>query len=401
MAEERMLCPLSHSPLLHLPLRQAEEEHFQGRALRAPTATTYRPLGPTPSVLVRQDGGGAYPVKAGIPVLLAPEMLVPAPDEVSIDISQPQYAEAYEEMAFYTAEGMERLEDVGRSSSGRNLSRIMAAGDRAAACFPEDWVTWIDAKYELAAQLDAYRFLRPAGSTVMQVGGNGLHALKFLLAGARTAWLVSPMIGELRYAKALATHCGVAHRFRCVAAVAEELPFGEAVFDAVYAQGSVHHWVTRLAIPECHRVLKPGGRFAAVEPWRAPLYGLGTGLLGKRQRDIHCVVLTSERVKPFLEEFHRADIEHHWPLSRYALIGLSKLGIKLRKETVWHIGRFDDRIASRWAKLRDTGSSVAIMARKSDVRSLADKEPRQRRPLPGTPEDPCPRDTPRGRPARR
>lgn len=375
MAEERLICPLSHSPLVHLPLERAQEEHLQGRALRAPTATTYRPLGPTPSVLVREDGGGAYPIEDGIPVLLAPEMLVPAPGHFSVDISRPQYAEAYEEMAFYTAEGLERLADVGRSSSGQDLSRIMAAGEEAVARFPEDWMTWIDAKYELAAQLDAYRFLRPAGGTVMQLGGDGLHALKFLLAGAPRAWLVSPMIGELRFARALAAHCGVADRFHCVAAVAEELPFGEAAFERVYAQGSVHHWVTGLAIPECHRVLKPGGRFAAVEPWRAPLYGLGTGLLGKRQRDVRCVVLTPDRVQPLLEEFDQVDVEHHWPLSRYALIGLAKLGIKLRRETVWHIGRFDDRIACRWPSLRDTGSSVAIMARKSSLPSLAGEDP--------------------------
>lgn len=366
MAAERMICPQSHSPLRHLSLERAQAEFFQGRVLNAPAATTYRPLGPTPSVLVREDGAGAYPVQDEIPVLLAPEMLVPAPERHSVDVRLPQYAEAYEEMQFYTDEGMERLKNVGCSSAGRDLSRVMAADSETLARFPEDWRTWIDAKYELSAQFGAYRFLSPiCGATIMQVGGSGLHALKFLLAGATRAWLVSPMIGELRFARALASYCGVAERLHCVAAVAEELPFGEGLFDAVYAQGSVHHWVTSLAVPECHRVLKPGGRFAAVEPWRAPLYGFGTGLLGKRQRDVHCVVLTRDRVQPFLEEFDEVDIAHHWPLSRYVMIGLSKLGIKFRRETIWRIGQLDDRLTSRWAKLRDTGSSVAIMARKA------------------------------------
>src|SRR5574338_619544 len=45
------------------------------------------------------------------------------------------------------------------------------------------------------------------------------------------------------------------------------------------------------ALRECARVLAPEGRFAAVEPWRGPLYGIGTALLGKRDRRVRCVVL--------------------------------------------------------------------------------------------------------------
>ncbi len=42
------------------------------------------------------------------------------------------------------------------------------------------------------------------GARVLQVGGSGLHAVKFLLAGAAETWLVSPVHGELIFGRALA-----------------------------------------------------------------------------------------------------------------------------------------------------------------------------------------------------
>ncbi len=41
---------------------------------------------------------------------------------------------------------------------------------------------------------------------------------------------------------------------------------------------------TEVAMPEIARVLKPGGKFACNDPWRAPLYGIGTKILGKREK---------------------------------------------------------------------------------------------------------------------
>ncbi len=41
--------------------------------------------------------------------------------------------------------------------------------------------------------------------------------------------------------------------------------------------------MTEMAAAECGRVLSPGGKLAAVEPWRASLYAIGTKLFGKRE----------------------------------------------------------------------------------------------------------------------
>ncbi len=172
------------------------------------------------------------------------------------------------------------------------------------------------------------------------------------------------------------THVGVAERFHVVAGLAEELPFEAESFDAIYSQGCVHHWVTRVAMPECHRVLRPGGRFAAVEPWRAPFYEIGTKLFGKRQRDVHCVVLTPDRVEPYIERFHEPKINHHWSLSRYPLIALDKLGLRLSRGAVWRIGAVDDALASRFPRLRDAGSSVAILRHESRPSTLPLSWPR-------------------------
>jgi SAM-dependent methyltransferase len=356
-----LVCPITGAPLLWMELDRAQQTVFAGRSLRSPSARGYDPVGPTTEVLVREDGAGAYPVVGGIPVLMAPEMLVPEGRHHEVDVTEPRYAEAYEEMAFYTDEGARFVDDASSSGAAENLRRILDRGPETS--FAEDWQVWIDAKYEMAAQLEAYRHLRPVlAGRVLQVGGSGLHVLKFLLAGAAEGWLVSPMLGEIQFARALARTFDLEDRLHCVAALAEELPFRDEVFDAIFAQGSVHHWVTELAFPECRRVLRTGGRFAAVEPWRAPFYGLGTKVLGKRNPEVHCVVLSQERVEPFLGTFQRAEVVHHWALSRYPLIALSKLGLSVKRETVWRIGGVDDAVTARWPRVRDQGSSVALMA---------------------------------------
>lgn len=356
-----LVCPETQIGLRRIGLAEAEE--FCGSRLRAPVALGYTPVGRTPEVMVREDRAGAYPIQSNVPVLLAPEWLA-AGDGIPSDVNirDAQYAEAYEEMEHYSDAAAEDAETVADSLAATDLGRLMGLSRAQREEFPEPRELWLDAKYEMAAQRDAFDHLKPVdGASALQVGGRGLHAVKFLLAGAEQAWVVSPMVGEMLFAKALARHCGVEDRLHCVAAIAEKMPFQDQSFDIIYSQGCVHHWVIDLALPECSRVLRPGGRFAAVEPWRGPFYGIGTRVLGKRDTKVRCEVLTPARIGSHLNCLDAVQVRHHGTLTRYPLLGLWKFGVNFSRSAVWTIGRLDDSLSSQFPSLAAAGSSVAIL----------------------------------------
>lgn len=313
--------------------------------------------------MLRTDGRRAYPVVGGVPVLIAPEALAPKGDVEQFDLSAPQYAEAYEEMAYYNRIARERAACVEASPQATLLGRARAAPESERKSFPEPRSTWIDTLFDAAAQFDAYCHLASlaAGGSVLQLGGAGLHAVKFLLAGADEALLLSPMIGELEFARELARHFGVAARLRLVSGVGEEIPLADSALDAVYCGGCLHHMETDRAFGEIARILRPGGRFAAVEPWRAPLYRLGTRVFGKRE-PVHCRPLTAERCASLTTYFTAGRLIHHGALSRYAMIGFSRIGLTFPRSLVETLTRADDRLSSVIPRVRDAGSSVAVLA---------------------------------------
>jgi hypothetical protein len=119
--------------------------------------------------------------------------------------------------------------------------------------------------------------------------------------------------------------------------------------------------VTELAFPELARVLGPSGALAAIEPWRGPGYRLGTKVFGKRE-PVNCQPMTRARVAPLHEAFDRAEVIHHGALSRYAMIALWKLGVSVPVRAARRVTSIDDALASLVPALRQTGSSVAIIA---------------------------------------
>jgi len=323
-----------------------------------------KPRGRTETVLLREDLKCAYPVVDGIPVLLAPEMLTAAADRGTFDLRDPRYAEAYEEMEYYDQVATEDAARILESTAWQSVSRVMRGGEVARRQFPLPREVWIDAVYDCASQWDAYRHLAPMeGKRVMQLGGKGIHAVKHLIAGATEAWVVAPMVGEMRCALTLAAAAGVADRLRCAVAVAEELPLESGSIDAIFSAGCLHHMTTDLALPEVARVLAPGGRFAAIEPWRAPLYAIGTKLLGKREPAVYCRPLTRERLAPLRHSFAWSEVVHHGALTRYPLLALSKFGIASNLAVVWQSNQVDDAICGA-VGLRRLGSSVAVLGTK-------------------------------------
>jgi uncharacterized protein YbaR (Trm112 family)/SAM-dependent methyltransferase len=352
---ELLVCPITRRSLVEVDRQLVFDALGANIGRLAANRATVSREQVTDKALLRSDGRGAYPVVEGIPILLAPEMLVSIGDAESIDTDQDPYREAYEEMDFYNAEAARANSDVSNSDAYQMVSPALNAGSFSG---PD----WLDAMYDKASQADAYEFMSPMKDMkALQLGGSGIHAVKFLLAGASESWLLTPMLGEAMLARDLAAAFGVEAGFRSVIGIAEEIPLHDASFDRVYSGGCIHHTITQRAFPEIRRVLRPGGKFAAIEPWRAPMYRVGTKVFGKRERGVKCRPMEQDRVRPLFNTFDSATVTHHGTFTRYPLIALGKLGIRPRSETVDRITRFDDKLASK-SSLRRYGSSVALLA---------------------------------------
>lgn len=363
-----VVCPETRQRLTPVPLAEAVARI--GGAGLVPRVSTGSPaFGPTPTVLLRDDDRCAYPVVDGMPVLLIPEQLVAeqaAASVAPVDLADPRYAEAYDEMAHYNEVARQQADRIEVAQGAAGLARVVALGPLGRQAFPRPRRAWVDATYESVAQAEAFDHLAPmTGATVLQLGGKGIHAVRFLLAGAAEAWVLSPMVEELAHGQALARHLGVEEGYRAAAGVAEEMPFPDETFDAIYSDSCVHHMVTELAAGECHRILRPGGRFAATEPWRAPFYDWGIKVFGKREKEVSCRPMTAERAAPFLSAFEEASVLHHGLLTRYPLLALAQLGVELRPSVVYGATRMDDACCSIVPRIRQMGSSTAILARRS------------------------------------
>jgi SAM-dependent methyltransferase len=175
---------------------------------------------------------------------------------------------------------------------------------------------------------------------------------------------MTPMLGEVYCSIALAKEAGVFEGLRCVVGVAEEIPVADGYFDAVYSGGCVHHMTTELAMPEIARVLKNGGKFSSMDPWRAPLYAIGTKILGKREVNVFCRPLTKARVEPIYSAFSEAKKEQYGTLTRYPALALGKFGLNVSFGTMWRLYSIDDAVCSCIPGMRGFGSSVALFGTK-------------------------------------
>ena len=369
-----LTCPETRLPLRALELATAESA-LGGSLIAARASEQFTeqqvPFGPTAQVMVRADNRCAYPIVNGVPVLLVPEMLIASTNPHgmprSFDLSDPRYAEAYEEMAFYNQVAEKQAGDIEHSEIAKTRAPLIGISDAERATFPQPAEKWLDAPYDAQAQMDGYLHIAPiAGKRVLQVGGSGSHAVKLLVAGAAEAWLITPMHGETSVALALARLHGVEAGMRCVVGVAEQIPFADSTFDALFSGGCMHHTVTDVALPECARVLRPGGKFAAFEPWKAPLYSIGTRIFGKRETEVYCKPFTQARANPLFTTFSNAQMVHHGAFTRYPLLAMSKLGIRLQLPTIYGIVHADDVVTSKVIPpLRKWGSSISLLGTRS------------------------------------
>jgi len=362
--EALFICPQSKLPLRPMPLDAARQA--MGTAELIPrTNAEPAPFGVTPMLMVRADNACAYPIVDGIPILLAPEQITPEDRPQSFNLDDVKYAEAYEEMTFYNEVAKTEAAEIKKAQSYECVEPVLKLTAEVRRNFPEPAEAWSDCVPDCKAQYNAYKYLAPMpGKRVLQLGGKGIHAVKLLLAGAAEAWVITPMLGEIYCSIALAQEAGVLERLRCVVGVAEEIPIADNTFDAIYSAGCVHHMTTELAMPEIVRVLKPGGKFSSFDPWRAPLYAIGTKILGKREVGVFCRPLTRKRVAPFFTSFSQAEKTQYGTLTRYPVLALWKFGINVPFRTMWQLYRFDDALCSYIPGMRNFGSSVALFGTK-------------------------------------
>lgn len=306
------------------------------------------PYADATTVLLRSDDAAAYPVVSGVPILMAPEVMatrIPHPD-----LRDRRWAEAYDEMEFYNQAADDFSGDL-----AANTREVFSLGR------PLD-ASWVDSGYDAAAQLEAFENIAPIeGKVVLQLGGKGGKAIKFLHGGAKEAWLVAPMLSEVLYARELAERVGVEDRFTGVVAVAEQLPFPAETVDAMYAGGCLHHMATEYAAPEIKRVLASGGAFSAVEPWKTTLHTVGTRLIGKREANAYCRPLTLERLEPLRQEFDTVQFRHHGPFLRYVALALAKVTKReISGRTGLRLGKVDDRLPLP----KRLGGSIAVLVKR-------------------------------------
>lgn len=301
----------------------------------------------------------------GIPILLSPEMWLAegaSSEEAGTDPHHQRYAEAYEEMSFYTAWTGVGDDSLARAEKSLRL-RMNVQDDRAA---PQ----WAPVRGQrggntAGAVAAAYQHLGPFAApgafvTCLQIGGRGTHALNFLVAGADRATLVSPVLAELQFSRELAASVGLDHRLDVVCGIAEELPFADAVFDRVYSGSSIHHTVTAESFPEISRVMAGGARFASVDIWRAPLYNIGVKLFGRATPGIRCKPMDEARLEPARGSFDDVSITMHGALARYPLAVLSRMGAKPSAAWARRLAEAEDSLAQRFDIVARQASLVLV-----------------------------------------
>ncbi len=367
-----LVCPQTKLKLSPFVIEEADQKAKAPLRPRADAINSAgkvsKAMGRTPWVMLREDLKCAYPIVDDIPILLWPESLFPAGYHKEADLTVDPYAESYSEMDFYNEVAAQEAKQFEHSDSYKGILPATSASRSEIGSFPYPRHLWLDSVYDCAAQWDAYMHLRPLkGKRVAQLGGKGGHAVKFLLAGASEAWAITPMLGEALCARALSAKIGKRDQLRCVVALAEELPIQSGTLDGIYSGGCLHHMQTETAFKEAARVLRKGGKFAATDPWRAPLYGIGTKLLGQREprARVFCKPLTKMRLEPLWSSFSEARAVQHGTFTRYPLLALDKFGIRSSLSTAWCLNTIDDAICSLSPKLRGMGSSVAVLGTKS------------------------------------
>lgn len=363
-----LACPQTHRPLVVREVTSADEAVLPIQRTGS-AAPRFQRSG---LMAVTEGGDYAYPIVDGFPALLWPEVYTRVAKPEQVDLNHRSYAEAYAEMEHYNPTSLDRAAHIEESDAYGTIAALLRERPPPSD-FPAPLSLWLDALHDTGAQSDAYRYLAPLiGKTFVQLGGDGRHAVKLMLAGAAEGILITPMLGEAMFAWKLAKVAGVQNRFSCILGIGEQIPLlGESVH-AMYSPGCLHHMALETALPEIRRVLTTGGRFCGHEPWKSPLYSVGTWLFGKREhglfersKSIFCQPFTPERIRPLAAVFPTHTCRNHGPLLRYPMIALQKFGIRLPLNSMIQLAKFDDRLGGALGMGDHWGGSIMLGGEKA------------------------------------
>jgi len=359
-------CPISHARLQRISLPDLEDR--LGCPVKAPHP---HPLVPSPEyVLVAEGPGWVYPINEGVPVLLGPERLYPDGKGAIINTDVTPYDEAYREMAPYA----ERNDDVTREADanhwGATIRSLVALDESEKREFPSPYWRWLKNATEMTALDNDYRHLTPLkDATVLQIGGDGVHGLFLLAAGAKRLVVVSPVREEIQLCRQVAEIAGISDRLLSVVGIGEELPLESDAADIVFSSASIHHMHTDLALPEIHRVLSDGGRFASLDIYDAPLYRAGVKLFGKSEHGVNCLPLDPPRLEP-VSVFNTYELRWFGSSLRYLTMVLARLNRLPSKKTLFWLTQQEDRLATRIPRLKRHSSQVVVLALKNNDKRL-------------------------------
>ena len=211
---------------------------------------------------------------------------------------------------------------------GKNLTTRMGLSGPVEG-FPRPASVWIDSRDTPVAQLEAYEWLAPIeGSSFLQLGGSGSHAIKALAAGSSVSWLLTPVPQEALLAQRMAAHLGVVQDLHVVRGLGEKLPFADCTVDRIYGGSTLHHMDLQLALKEVARVLRPGGRAGFVDPNLNVIYRLleltGLRKLGRDPR-AQCYPIRLEDVYRNTQDFRTVRCLLSGGPARYAIVALVRV----------------------------------------------------------------------------
>ncbi len=280
------VCPSTQEPLFTLGSGKVAELNRRIGAGELGFLSGEAVSSPLESALGTKDGNVIYAVLNGIPVLMPHAAIVnkdSTPEGISLRLPDSSYGEILDEAALYDRVAEKWAQSDTISTFGERLRPGIDISEEEIASFPEPIELWCDAHIALSAQKEAYEWIsHPRGKRILQMGGHGSHAIKFLLAGALQVYLLSPSHEELRYGEMLAGKFGVSEGFVPVQGIAEQMPFADNFFDAIYAGACLHHTELEYSGPEFRRILKPGARAAFGEPRMTFWYHYGRKIFSKR-----------------------------------------------------------------------------------------------------------------------